>query len=107
MSSFSVVSNEDGDLKRSLGTNLIRPVFSILNPELTYTLPPYQLAAGIVDILMHTLERYFTPERESGFTDRLCEGLLQAVMEAGTASMKKPEGLRRAGQPHVGRHHFP
>ncbi len=90
MSPFSVVSNEEGGLKRSLRTDHNRPAFSILNPELTFTLPKYQIACGISDIIVHTLERYFSSNRDNEFTDRLCEGLLRAVMEVGARSVKNP-----------------
>ena len=52
-----------------------------MNPELTYTLPPYQIACGIADIMMHTLERYFIPDQKNQMTDEIAEGLLRTVIK--------------------------
>ena len=60
MSESSVITNEDGDIKIGYSNNISRPKFAIMNPERTYTLPPYQTAAGVTDIMMHTMERYFS-----------------------------------------------
>ena len=76
----SVITKEEGMLKRSTGSEVLRPVFSILNPELTQTLPPHQTAAGITDIMAHLFERYFTNTPDVEVTDRLIEGLLSAVI---------------------------
>ena len=65
MSNSSVITNEEGWLKRDCSSDLSRPVFSILNPELTVTLPDYQTACGCVDIMMHTMERYFNGEPDN------------------------------------------
>jgi alcohol dehydrogenase YqhD (iron-dependent ADH family) len=73
----SVVTKEEGLLKRGMYSELIRPVFSILNPELTYTLPDYQTACGASDMMAHILERYFTNTTHVDLTDRLCEGTLK------------------------------
>ena len=73
----SVVTKEEGLLKRGMYSELIRPVFSILNPELTYTLPDYQTACGASDMMAHILERYFTNTTHVDLTDRLCEGSLK------------------------------
>ena len=82
MSDSSVITKEEGGLKRSVKSDLSRPRFAVMNPELTYTLPPYQTASGCTDILMHTMERYFTPRQGQGaeFTDGLAESLLRTVM---------------------------
>ncbi|MDR3215993.1 MAG: iron-containing alcohol dehydrogenase [Clostridiaceae bacterium] len=80
MSDSCVITNEDGNLKRSFSTDLCRPVFSVLNPENTRTLPKYQLACGITDMLAHVFERYFTNSREVELTDRLCEAVMQTVI---------------------------
>lgn len=77
----SVVTKEDGMLKRSIGTDLIRPRFSILNPALTCTLPAYQTACGATDIMAHVFERYFTNTKEVEITDRLCEAVLQTMVK--------------------------
>jgi len=78
----SVITNDDGPYKR--GTNLpcTRPVFSILNPELTYTLPAYQTACGVADMMAHIMERYFTREPHVEVTDELCEGTLRAIIRS-------------------------
>jgi len=90
MSNSCVITNEDGWLKRGSKSDSGRPKFAILNPELTYTLPPYQTASGIVDILMHTIERYFTNESME-LTDGLSESLLKTVMENAYHVMKDPK----------------
>lgn len=79
MSDGAVITNEKGMLKRPLHSQMIRPVFSILDPELTYTLPTYQTAAGAVDIMSHVMERYFTPTRDVELTDRLSEAVMVTV----------------------------
>lgn len=80
-SSGCVITNEDGWYKRSCGHPTLRPVFSILNPELTFTLPKYQTSCGIADMIAHILERYFTNEKNVDLTDRLCEATLKTIME--------------------------
>ncbi len=72
----SVITKEEGMFKRGTGSDLIRPKFSILNPELTQTLPAYQTAAGATDIMAHLYERYLTNSTEVEVTDRLIEALL-------------------------------
>lgn len=76
----SVITNENGMLKRSAEGDALRPVFSILNPELTFTLPAYQTACGITDMIAHVMERYFTNTKEVEITDRLCEGILLTII---------------------------
>jgi hypothetical protein len=86
-----VITNEDGLWKRGFYTELVRPVFAILNPELTYTVDEYQTASGVVDIIMHTAERYFSDTDEPAeLTDRLAEGLMKSVIDAGRIVMKNP-----------------
>ena len=80
-SGASVVTKEDGMLKRDVGSDLLRPKFSILNPELTCTLPAYQTACGATDIMAHIFERYFTNTPEVECTDRLCEALLLTMLK--------------------------
>ena len=72
----SVITKEEGMFKRGAGSDLIRPKFSILNPELTQTLPPFQTAAGATDIMAHLYERYLTNSTDVEVTDRLIEALL-------------------------------
>lgn len=90
MSYSHVVTNPEGGLKRSLNHDLLRPRFAFMNPELTYSVSKYQTACGIVDIMMHTLERYATQDRDADLMDRISEGLLVAVKEAGKVAIKEP-----------------
>ncbi len=83
-SDSSVLTNEETGRKAGLSTDFNRPKFAVMNPELTYTLPKYQLACGIVDIMMHTLERYFTPVSGNELTDEIAEGLLRTMIKNGT-----------------------
>jgi alcohol dehydrogenase YqhD (iron-dependent ADH family) len=76
----SVITNEAGPWKRGINFECIRPAFSIMNPELTYTLPPYQTACGIVDMMAHIMERYFTQEKNVELTDELCEGAMRVIL---------------------------
>jgi hypothetical protein len=77
----SVVTNEDGLWKRDIGSLNLRPVFALLNPELTYTLPNYQTACGISDMLAHVMERYFTRVIKVDLTDRLAEAIMKSVIK--------------------------
>lgn len=86
-----VISNEALGLKRDFGSECLRPIFCIENPELTFTVSPWQTACGTVDILMHTMERYFSPTKDVDLTDELSEGLLRSVIKAGRAAMRNPE----------------
>ncbi|NLY19689.1 MAG: iron-containing alcohol dehydrogenase [Tissierellia bacterium] len=76
----TVVTNEDGDLKRSIDDDLLRPVFAIMNPELTLSLPYEHTMAGITDIISHILERYFTQTENVDLTDNLSEAAIRTVM---------------------------
>lgn len=87
----SVITNEDGWYKRGMGSELIRPVFSILNPELTYTLPPYQTACGTADIMAHIMERYFTNVTHADLTDRLCESTMKTIIKNVPLVLDEPE----------------
>jgi len=77
----SVITREDGMLKRGTGSDALRSRFSILNPELTQTLPPFQTACGATDIMAHVFERYFTNTKEVEITDRLCEAVLITMVK--------------------------
>lgn len=90
MSGGSVVTKEDEQLKRSYGCDNARPKFAIMNPELTYTLPKYQIACGVVDIMMHTMERYFSPVGNLELTDKIAEGLLKTMIKYGKLSLENP-----------------
>ena len=91
MSNSSVLTNEEGWLKRGCNNDLCRCRFAVMNPELTYTLPKYQTASGCVDILMHTMERYFNNNQSMDLTDHLCEALMRTVMMNGRILMQSPE----------------
>mgnify|MGYP003602606310 FL=1 len=86
-SNSAVLTNAETGRKSGLHTDLNRPAFAIMNPELTYTLPQYQIACGIADILMHTLERYFTKVEGNDFTDRVAEALLKDVIFYGPRAL--------------------
>lgn len=89
MSSSCVITNEDGMLKRGVNSDLCRCKFAIMNPERTYTLPPFQTAAGATDIMMHTMERYFSKYEDAMLTDAIAEALLRTVMKATKAVLAK------------------
>ncbi len=90
MSDSSVITNEEGALKRGCNSDLCRPRFAIMDPELTTTLPEYQTACGCTDILMHTMERYFTNGGNMEITDAIAEGLLRTVMRNAEILMEDP-----------------
>ena len=90
MSSSAVLTYEAMGKKCSTSTDKNRPRFAILNPALAATLPRYQLACGVVDIMMHTMERYFIPGSKSRMTDELAEGLLRTVIEFGADVVADP-----------------
>lgn len=90
MSDSCVITNEETNLKRGINAEVNRPIFAFMNPELTYTVSDYQTSCGIVDIMMHTLERYFSPDKGVDLTDRIAEGLLIAVKDAGPIALLEP-----------------
>ena len=95
MSASCVITNEEGWLKRDCASDLSRPVFSVLNPELTVTLPDYQTACGCVDIMMHTMERYFNSEPENlDLTDGISEALMRTVMDNARILVREPGNLK-------------
>ncbi len=87
----SVITREEGMYKRGASGEAIRPAFSILNPALTQTLPSYQTACGITDIMAHLLERYFTNTKDVEVTDRLLEGLLMTMIHEAPKVMANPD----------------
>ena len=89
-SSSCVLNNDELKVKSACNNDCIRPRFAIMNPELTYTLPAYQTACGVVDIMMHTHERYFTPVQDNEFTDEFCEGLLRTMIKLGPRPSATP-----------------
>ena len=92
-SDSAVLTNEDGWIKMGYHSPFIRPKFTIMDPEMLYTLPPYQTAAGIVDIMMHTMDRYFSPG-SSEMTDAIAEQLLRVTMRYGKLCMEQPENYK-------------
>ncbi len=91
MSDSSVITKEEGLVKRGYNNDLCRPRFAILNPELTMTLPDYQTACGCTDIMMHTMERYFTNGGNMDITDALAEALLRTVKTNALILYKDPK----------------
>lgn len=87
----SVITKEDGMLKRDAGSDFLRPRFSILNPALTQTLPAYQTACGATDIMAHVFERYFTNTKEVEITDRLCEAVLLTMIKETPRALAEPD----------------
>ena len=88
MSDSAVLTNEETGKKAGAHSDLVRPKFAMMNPELMYTLPKYQLTCGIVDIMMHTLDRYFTQTENNELTDEIAEGLLRTVIRNGAVAIK-------------------
>lgn len=91
MSDSSVITNEEGGLKRGCNSDLCRLRFALENPEFTMTLPPYQTACAIVDIQMHTMERYFTGGSSLELTDSFALSLIRTVKDEGLKAMKDPD----------------
>ncbi len=89
-SDSSVVTNEEGDYKRYIGSRHLIPRFAVLDPEVTFSMPPAQIANGCSDILAHLMERYFTRTPHVDFTDRLLEASMRTVLENGPLAMKNP-----------------
>ena len=87
-STSAVITQQRGNLKRGLNTEFHRPRFAVMNPELTFTLPRYQLACGITDMMAHIMERYFTNTPDVALTDRLAEALLLSIIEAAPVALK-------------------
>ena len=90
MSDSSVITKEEGWLKRGYNNNVCRPRFAIMDPQYTETLPPWQTACGCADIMMHTMERYFAKDGAMELTDRLAEGLLRTVMHNARLLLRDP-----------------
>ncbi len=98
MSSSCVITKDDGLIKRGINSDLCRCRFAVMNPERTYTLPPYQTAAGATDIMMHTMERYFSKYEDMTLTDAIAEALLRTVKDAAVVVMEHPEDYRNRAQ---------
>ncbi len=86
----TVINLEPENLKRAAGSDILRPKFAILNPELTTTLPPFQTACGLADMFAHLCERYFSPTKDVQLTDALCEAVMRTVVEEGAKVMADP-----------------
>ena len=98
MSNSCVITNEDGWKKRGLNTDLCRPRFAVMDPELTFTLPAYQTASGCVDIIYHTMERYFSGPETVEPTDSMAEGLMRSMLELSRRVVRDPRDYdARAG----------
>ena len=98
MSSSCVITKDEGLLKRGVNSDLCRCKFAVMNPERTYTLPPYQTAAGATDIMMHTMERYFSKYEDMTLTDAIAEALLRTVKDSALVVMQHPEDYRNRAQ---------
>lgn len=91
MSSSAVITNTELHMKRGFNSEYNRCLFAVMNPELTYSVSKYQTACGVVDIMAHTIERYFIPCEPTDLTDRIAESILKATIAAGTTLMENPE----------------
>ena len=98
MSSSCVITKDEGLIKRGINSDLCRCRFCIMNPERTFTLPPYQTAAGCTDIMMHTMERYFSKYEEMTLTDALSEALLRTVKDCAVQVLEHPDDYRLRAQ---------
>lgn len=87
----SVITKLDGLHKLGMGSDVLRPKFALMNPELTFTLPPYQTAAGITDMMAHIMERYFSNTPNVEITDRVAEGVLKAIISEAPKVIANPE----------------
>ena len=98
MSSSCVITKDEGLNKRGINSDLCRCRFAVMTPERTYTLPPYQTAAGATDIMMHTMERYFSKYQDMTLTDAISEALLRTVKDCALVVMEQPEDYRCRAQ---------
>ena len=98
MSEASVITNDDGDVKIGYSNTLARPKFAIMNPERTFTLPPYQTAAGVTDMMMHTMERYFSKDDDMDVTTDIAEACLRSMRNAVTFVLDNPSNYRYRAQ---------
>ena len=93
-SDSAVLTSQTEGQKRGVRTQCNRPRFAIMDPVLTYSLPPRQTVCGITDIMMHTLDRYFAPDADNTVTDEMAEALLRTVIKYGTVAMEKPNDYK-------------
>ncbi|MDP3451132.1 MAG: iron-containing alcohol dehydrogenase, partial [Anaerolineaceae bacterium] len=90
-STGTVITNEEGWLKRAVNSELIYPRFSILNPELAFSLPKFQVACGVTDIMSHLMERYFTNVQHVELTDRLIEATMKTLINQTPLVLQNPK----------------
>lgn len=90
-SNGSVITNEKTAQKRDIMSDILRPVFALMNPEITYTLPPFHTACGIVDMISHAMERYFTSSDHTDLTDRLGEAVMRTCIKNAYIVMENPK----------------
>ena len=98
MSDSAVITKDDGMVKRGYSNDLSRPKFAIMNPVRTFTLPPYQTAAGVTDMMMHTMERYFSHEDDMLLTDAVAEAVMRTVKQCGERVLDDPENYQLRAQ---------
>ena len=94
----AVITHEAQGLKEMMRSEAIRPVLSILNPELTMTLPAYQTACGVTDMFIHLTERYFTNTPDVNLTDEMIEGLMRNILKYGIVCVKEPDNYNARAQ---------
>ena len=94
MSDSTVITKDEGELKRGYNSNYCRCKFAVLNPELTYTLPEYQTACGVTDIMMHIMERYFVNVETMTVTDTMAEAVIRDVLRYGKAALEDSRDYR-------------
>lgn len=94
MSDSSVITKDEGGIKRGYNSDLCRCRFAVMNPELTYTLPAYQTACGATDIMMHVMERYFVQDDTLELTDSMAEALIRTVMKNAPIALEDPENYQ-------------
>ena len=97
LSNSAVLSDPSVPVKSGLRSDLVRPIFALENPELTFGVPPYQTAAGIADMMMHSMERYFNPSFPYQFSDDLALAICKNVYSAGLAAMNNPKDYDARG----------
>lgn len=91
MDEYAVISDLGKNIKKGTGNEFTKPVFSIMDPEYTFSVPEKQTAAGTADIMSHTFENYFTEEKGAYLQARFCEGILKTCIQYAPVAMKEPE----------------
>ena len=98
MSDGSVITNEEGNFKKDYGSDGFRPKFAIMNPELTFSLSKWQTACGVTDMMMHTMERYFSKDDDMEVTDAIAEAILRTCMTEGVKVLNNPTDYNSRAQ---------